>query len=481
MPSVRLTLVSNVKQTQRCAVVLSLLPDTAHATVLSTARQKLRLKKPSRVFLPGGSELSNSTSILDHVQNDTVVLISCGEDYVGAVADPTSSTPSLYHVLAEHTHVDPDAIKQLRTTAALPGIVYAAGMPDLHPGNRFPVGASFLSRGKIYPPLIGGDIGCGMALFATPLAAGADPAKLAEKMRGLEGGWVDGDPAAFLGARGVATTSFDTASLGTVGGGNHFAELQELETVHDAEACAALGLLQERLHLLVHTGSRGLGQAVLRAQPVSLEVGSAECTAYLEAHDHACAWASANRALVAHRVFDRLCPSADLDALRPLFEITHNNVVPHEFSATDAVAAGLTERDASEVWVHRKGAAPSLGQGDPLIIPGSRGARTYVLVSTGVQARNAFSVAHGAGRAVPRAVAAARRPGSPSRLARAMRDAAENGLGGRVVCEDEELVFEEAPSCYKDVDSVVRDLEEAGVARIVGVMRPVVTYKTRKE
>jgi release factor H-coupled RctB family protein len=49
------------------------------------------------------------------------------------------------------------------------------------------------------------------------------------------------------------------------------------------------------------------------------------------------------------------------------------------------------------------------------------------------------------------------------------------------VCEDEELVFEEAPTCYKDVDSVVRDLEEAGVARVIGIMRPVVTYKMRKE
>jgi release factor H-coupled RctB family protein len=481
MPSIRLTLVCNAKQTQRSGVVLSLVPDTAHTTILSTARNKLRLKKPARIFLPGGTELQDSPSFLDHVQNGTLLLISCGEDYVGTVADPATSTPSPYHILANHTYVEPDAIKQLHATASLPGIVYAAGMPDLHPGNRFPVGASFLSRDTIYPPLIGGDIGCGMALFATPLLASADPTKLAEKMRGLEGGWAEGDPTAFLSSRQVAPTSFDAGSLGTVGGGNHFAELQALETMQDPEACAALGLSQDRLHLLVHTGSRGLGQAVLRTQPLSVTVGTPEYATYMSAHDHACSWASANRALVARRVFTRLCSSSDLDTLSPLFEITHNNVVPHTLTATDALAAGLREEDAGAIWVHRKGAAPSLGNGEPLIIPGSRGARTYVLVSTGEQARNGFSVAHGAGRTVARAVAAARRPASPSRLARALRDAADNGLGGRVVCEDEELVFEEAPTCYKDVDSVVRDLEEASVARVIGVMKPVVTYKMRKE
>jgi release factor H-coupled RctB family protein len=487
MPSVRVTLISNAQQNVRCAAVLSLTSETARTAILDYGKRKLRLKKPSRIFLPGGQELDPSSPWLSIVQNDSVLLVSCGEEYVGVRSDAASaSSPhGLVHIVARTTYVDPDAVKQLNTTAQLPGIIYAAGMPDLHPGNRFPIGASFLSRGVVYPPLIGGDIGCGMALFATPLSAHSEPRKLADKMRGLEGGWPaeEGDTRVFLETRGVKPTTFDKTTLGTVGGGNHFAELQALETIHDADACAAVGLSQDRLHLLVHTGSRGLGQAVLHQQPPSLQVGTAECDTYMHDHDHACAWASANRALVARRVFSRLCPSADLDALAPLFEITHNNVVPHALTAEDTTLAGITQDSAGNVLIHRKGAAPSLGGNEPLIIPGSRGARTYVLLSTGPQARNAFSVAHGAGRSIARSQATARRPTEASRLARAMKEAEDNGLGhgGRVVCEDSELIFEEAPDCYKDVDDVVEDLVQAGVVRVIGVMRPVVTYKMRKE
>lgn len=95
-------------------------------------------------------------------------------------------------LLASTTAVEALAITQLTTTAqTLPGIAHAVGQHDLHPGNKFPIGAVFVSKRWIHPPLIGGDIGCGMAWYRLSLSrntVGGDKGrKIAEKLRGLEG------------------------------------------------------------------------------------------------------------------------------------------------------------------------------------------------------------------------------------------------------------------------------------------------------
>ena len=98
------------------------------------------------------------------------------------------------------------------------------GMPDLHPGKGGPVGAAFLSKSKIYPFLIGNDIGCGMEFYQTTLKAGKIKRdKWAKKLIGLDEPW-DGDVRAFLANHNVTVDSFDLAH-GTIGGGNHFVEL----------------------------------------------------------------------------------------------------------------------------------------------------------------------------------------------------------------------------------------------------------------
>ena len=137
-----------------------------------------------------------------------------------------------------------------------------AGMPDLHPGRGYPVGAAFFSTGRLYPALIGGDIGCGMSLWSTGIdARKAATAKLEKRLGDIDGplddSWqplVDELAPADVGHR---------QALGTIGGGNHFAELQRIDTVCDPQAVDALGLDLDRLVLLVHSGSRGLGRAIL--------------------------------------------------------------------------------------------------------------------------------------------------------------------------------------------------------------------------
>jgi len=363
------------------------------------------------------------------------------------------------HIIASPSSwIEGEAERQLRATAALPGMKLAVGMPDLHPGKGTPIGAAFASVGLFYPHLVGSDIGCGMALWRTDLEARAlKPDKAVRRLTGLDGPW-DGDATAWLAADGLAPTPHD-AALGTIGGGNHFAELQAVEQVHDQALFNALGFERGRLALLVHSGSRGLGEAILRAHAAThgagaLAEGTAAATAYLARHDHAVGWARSSRRLIAHRFAQAL----GTDVARAL-DACHN-------------AVGPAILDGCRCWLHRKGAAPA--DVGPVVIPGSRGTLSYLVVPTGPQVINAASLAHGAGRKWKRSEARERL--EPRFTPEALR---RTPLGGRVVCEDKQLLYEEAPQAYKDVDQVVGDLVDAGLVAIAATFRPVISYKTR--
>lgn len=191
--------------------------------------------------------------------------------------------------------IEGNAVEQLVETAKLPGMRAAIGMPDLHPGKDAPVGAVFASE-LIYPHLVGTDIGCGMALWQTALTrAKLKLDKLEKRIVGLEGPW-DGDAREFLGRENVKPTDFDQ-SLGTIGRGNHFAELQAVAQVHDQEAFASMALDAKSLFLLVHSGSRRFGESILYANAAQhgnsgLSPDSKEGQDYLAAHEHAVQWSA---------------------------------------------------------------------------------------------------------------------------------------------------------------------------------------------
>jgi release factor H-coupled RctB family protein len=356
-------------------------------------------------------------------------------------------------IASTRTWIEGEAVQQLEGTARLPGMRAAIGMPDLHPGKGSPIGAAFLCEGRVYPHLVGNDIGCGMGLWATDLLRRkAKRDRWAERLGDLDGPW-DGDPAAAL--AGVGTTEFD-ASLGTIGGGNHFAELQAIDRVEDAAGLAAAGLDEGALVLLVHSGSRGLGESILRAHVDSfaaggLDVGTPDADAYLRRHDHAVGWARINRAVIAGRFAEALGAE-----LTPVLDVCHNSVVA-----------------AEGCWLHRKGAAPSTE--GLVVIPGSRGTLSYLVRPVAGGEDAGWSLAHGAGRKWKRGEVKARlkdryRPA----------DLGQTALGGRVICEDRELLYEEAPEAYKDIDVVVGALVEAGLCAVVATLRPLITYKTRR-
>ena len=372
----------------------------------------------------------------------------------------TTTETNVRLIASAKSWIEGEAIRQLYATAKLPGVRLTVGLPDLHPGKFAPVGAAFVTEGVICPHLIGGDVGCGMALFKTGLLC--RKAKLdrwASLRFDLEHPW-EGDARARLASEGLCTTQF-AESFGTLGGGNHFAELQAVEKVFDKDALAALGLARDELVALVHSGSRRLGQAVFEihieghgANGVHAESDAA--TSYLLLHDHAVSWAKASRALIAERFLSALGATGN-----SVLDSCHNSV-------------SCRSVDGETVWLHRKGAAPS--DKGPVIIPGSRGTFSYLVQPVGEQSANAWSIAHGAGRKWTR---------SESRLRvreRFHRDElVQTGLGGRVICEERDLLYEEAPMAYKNIEAVIAGLVDAGLVTVIATLRPLLTYKTRKQ
>ena len=354
--------------------------------------------------------------------------------------------------------VEGEAVRQLYAVAKLDGVRHAVGFPDLHPGKGTPVGAAFVTEDVIYPHLIGGDIGCGMALFKTDLDR--SDAKL-DRWAGLyfhlEHPW-DEDVGDYLAASDLQSTEFDS-DLGTIGGGNHFAEVQAVEKVHDAVAFKRTGIGKDQLVILVHSGSRGLGESILRAHVNEYRTSgvAGESFAgeeYLNGHNYAVRWAKANRTLIARRFASKLGAEAEC-----VWDGCHNSITRHE-------------GDGEIVWIHRKGAVAA--DNEFVVIPGSRGSLCYVVKPTGDGESHAWSLAHGAGRKWAR---------SESRLRMRERFGAHQlvrtPLGGRVICEQRDLLYEEAPAAYKNIEAVIQDLVDAGLASVIATFRPLLTYKTR--
>lgn len=353
--------------------------------------------------------------------------------------------------------IETEAVNQLEATAKLEGIKLAVGLPDLHPGKIAPIGAAFLSRQYIYPHLVGGDIGCGMGFWQTGLESSKIKLdKWGRKLNDLDGK-CDTTNISFD-HYGISHTCFDD-SLGTIGGGNHFAELQKIESVCDEATFYSYNLDKKRLFLLAHSGSRGLGESILFHHTENfgyrgLVDDTAEAKSYIESHNHAMKWAVFNRSLIAHRFLSSLNTEGNL-----VLDICHNSVTQEEI-------------DGKKYWLHRKGATPSAEK--LVIIPGSRGDFSYLVQPLGSHIDSAFSLAHGAGRKWQRSAAKAR-------LVKFRKeDLTRTALGGIVICEAKDLIYEEAPQAYKKIGIVVQDLVDEGLIKVIAILRPLITYKTRK-
>ena len=362
------------------------------------------------------------------------------------------------HVFASsRSWIEGNATLQLDHVAGLPGVQAVAAMPDLHPGKYGPVGCAILAD-RIRPQLVGSDIGCGMGLFELDIPARKLRLdQLAERLGALDQRW-DGGMDDVLAAAGLQSTAFD-ASLGSIGGGNHFCEVQAIEEILVPDVAAQAGLDRHSAFVLVHSGSRGLGfsilEQVLRGGCTALDPVSSAGKSYIDAHDHAVRWARLNRRIIAERA-----ATAARAELRLVNDLAHNMVELRSGVSGDILA------------LHRKGAAASDRGLVP--VPGSRGTLSYLVEPLDTtRPETLASLAHGAGRKYDRASMHGRVRGKKSDVARLAR----NPYGGLVVCGDRGLLVEEAPEAYKSIDRVIADLVEFGLARVVATFRPLVTFK----
>lgn len=381
--------------------------------------------------------------------------------------------------------MDPVAIEQLARVALRPSCLRAVGMPDLHPGPGIPIGAAFLVDEHVWPDLVGGDAGCGVLLLVgtregprgdalerrlrraldEPLLEGVDrdrlfatawtrgPKGLAtmpgvpDSLREIAGrlGDDDADSATIVDAPAAG------AQLGTIGAGNHFAEVARIERVYDRRFASDRGIRAGVSAVLVHTGSRGLG-AALAARYAGKCLAGESMALYLAELRGIVRYARTNRLLIAWR----LAVAAGLGT-----------------SSRIASAIDVVHNDVSRLpggFLHRKGAAPA-ALDEPTIVLGSRGAPSFLLRGAGSTAHLA-SVAHGAGRLMGRTEARAKLRDRHPRAT-----LSRTAIGSRVLCDDPGLMLEEHPDVYKPIDPVISALEEHGLASRVASLVPLVTVK----
>ena len=366
-------------------------------------------------------------------------------------------------IASANTWIEGLATQQLIKTAELSGMQRVVGMPDLHPGRGYPVGAAFFSQGALYPALVGSDIGCGMALWQTSLrhhktSTDKLERKLGNQEHPLEQHWQE-----LIRQRqqqlGLPATAHDP-SLGTIGGGNHFAEFQQVDQLY-VPAAELPGLDQQRLLLLVHSGSRGLGQQILTSHIEQhnhqglTDQQPEHMAAYMAQHNQALRWAELNRELIARRFLAAIGSDGE-----PLLDVNHNLVSAFDLNGQSG-------------WLHRKGATPA-DQG-MVVIPGSRGDYSW-LVRPVANPELLCSLAHGAGRKWKRGDCRQRLSHKYS-----TDDLRYTRFGSQVICEDRELLYDEAPEAYKPASAIMESLQQVGLIEPLARLKPVLTYKTRGE
>jgi len=447
---------------------------------------------------------------------------------------------------SEAVNLEPDAVRQLCDAASLPPAKKVLATADIHVGFGIPIGAVLGLDGAIMPPAVGYDINCGMRLLRTPFTKGQiDTDKIAMDIArdiplgegkenlhldraGLEAvvhqgaagipilaqktshrAWEAFDPDQFsedlkriedngslsgeMGAVPNAAAQKGINQLGTLGGGNHFIEIQYVQEIFDVDLAKSFGLSINQLVVMIHSGSRRFGYEVAdhymnvaaqrpenaerRKMLAYLPADSGAGKSYIAAMAAAANFAYANRhimALLVRRCFNRMFGPTPLDLV---YDVTHN-------------MAKLETHGGTDLWVHRKGATRAFGPrhmassifartGQPIITPGSMGTASFLLVGTGNSEESLNSVNHGAGRVMSRTAARGKtRHGKTTTQALISDDQFKRSMKGiKLIAGDRRRIKEEAPDAYKDIEEVVRIVIECGWAKAVARMAPLAVLK----
>ena len=358
--------------------------------------------------------------------------------------------------------VEASALEQLRRMAKLPVVHgHIAVMPDVHLGKGATVGAVIPTRGAIIPAAVGVDIGCGMCAVRTSLIASDLPDSLRDLRNRIErdvpvGFGMHGNRKVRARAASAVEAGLKTIlerhpgivakktardswarQLGTLGGGNHFIELCLDE--------------EDRVWAMLHSGSRGIGNRIgqyfigkAREEIAKAEIQLAdrdlafltEGTGLFADYWYALSWAQDYAARNRQEMLDIVLEA--LASHLPPFEVDAAAInCHHNYTASE-------EHGGTEVYVTRKGAIRA-GAGELGIIPGSMGARSYIVRGLGSE-KSFSSCAHGAGRRMSRSAAKRRFN---------QQDLAAQTAG--VECRKDPGVIDEIPAAYKDIEQVMEN------------------------
>jgi tRNA-splicing ligase RtcB len=443
-------------------------------------------------------------------------------------------------VLMENIKKDGKTLEQVKNVAQLPGIVEKSiAMMDAHQGYGFSIGgvAAFdLKKGIISPGGVGYDINCGVRLLQTnlskeqflekrslvlneiykniPSGVGKDSEfKLSDKeldevlnsgvQWALKKGYAKKedlesieDNGSIKGADSEKVSQKAKArgrsQLGSLGSGNHFLEVQEVDTIFNKSVASLFGIEKEgQIVIMIHSGSRGLGHQTasdyiqkmervygykhlpdreLACAPIDSDLGKD----YRAAMNAAANFAFTNRQLITYQIrksFSKYFPKSKLELV---YDIAHNIAKFEEHEVNDKTCV---------LCVHRKGATRSFGPGRgeiparyrkvgcPIFIPGSMGTFSYVLVGTKKAEELSFgSTAHGAGRVLSRSYAIKNL--SEKEVMQELKDRnVEIRAGSKTG------VLEEAPEAYKDINEVARVSHELGIGQLVARLKPLAVIK----
>jgi len=447
---------------------------------------------------------------------------------------------------SENINLEPDAVRQLCDAASLPPARKVLATADIHVGFGVPIGAVLGLDRAIMPAAVGYDINCGMRLLRTPFSKGEiNTDKIADSIardiplgEGKENLHLDktsleavvnqGPSSIPILARRInhrAWEAFDpdefeedlkriedngclpadmapvpnaaiqkgANQLGTLGGGNHFVEIQYVRQIFDQSLAKTFGLFENQIVVMIHSGSRRFGYEVAdkymeiaaqrpdmaeRRKMLSfLPADSREGKKYITAMAAAANFAFTNRhimAMLVRRCFNRMFGPTPL---KLVYDVAHN------------MAKFETHKDG-KLWVHRKGATRAFGParmtetifaktGQPIITPGSMGTSSFLLVGTGNSDESLCSVNHGAGRVMSRTAARGKnRRGKVVTPALITDQQFKRSMEGiKLITSDKRRIKEEAPDAYKDIEEVIRIVTQCGWAKPVAKMLPLAVLK----
>ncbi|MDA4111342.1 MAG: RtcB family protein [Thaumarchaeota archaeon] len=441
-------------------------------------------------------------------------------------------------------------IDQAVNVSHLPGILkHMVVLPDGHEGYGFPIGgvaATDFETGVISPGGVGYDINCGVRLIRTNLTEKDVRPRLRELVKEIYRAVPSG--LGNVGALNLSTQQLDSVlsdgvkwalnngygvssdleyceengtmkhseaakvsveakkrgakSLGTLGSGNHFIEVEVVNKVFDGEAAKTFNIeVEGRVCVLMHTGSRGLGHQVCSDYLKIIDVaspnfkidlpdrelacapaGSREADNYRLAMGSALNYAWTNRQIITHRVrksFERVFQKSESDlGMKLVYDVAHNICKVEEHTVDEG-----NPQKKSKVFVHRKGATRAFPKGSdaipmeyrsigqPVLIPGSMGTASWVLLGREKSLAVSFgSTAHGAGRMMSRGAATRTYPYEVVR-----RDLESKGI--MLESASKKGVVEEAPGAYKDVDMVADVSDRVGIGTKVVRLTPMAVVK----